>query len=333
MAKIMVTGGAGYIGSHVVKLLGEYGHKLIVYDDLSNGNKWAVLYGDLIKGNVGDEELLNKVFKQFKPDIVMHFAAFIQVNESVKNPIKYYQNNTSNTLTLIKAMINNNINKLIFSSTAAVYGIPSKIPVPEDHPLKPINPYGQSKTFVEKILKDISYSSNFNYLSLRYFNVAGADPDGKIGQAYRESTHLITRALKTAKGEYEKLQIFGTDYPTKDGTCVRDYIHVVDLAEAHILAMDYLLNQNVSEVFNCGYGHGFTVREVVNTVKKVTQIDFLVEETDRREGDPPELVADSSKIKNVLKWKPKYDNLEFIIKTAWEWEKKYTTKIKNESQL
>ncbi len=331
MAKIMVTGGAGYIGSHVVKLLGECGHKLIVYDDLSNGNKWAVLYGDLIKGNVGDEELLNKVFKQFKPDIVMHFAAFIQVNESVKKPIKYYQNNTSNTLTLIKAMINNNINKFIFSSTAAVYGIPSKIPVTEDHPLKPINPYGQSKTFVEKILKDISYSSNFNYVSLRYFNVAGADPDCKIGQAYRESTHLITRALKTAKGEYEKLQIFGTDYPTKDGTCVRDYIHVVDLAEAHILAMDYLLNQNVSDVFNCGYGHGFTVREVVNTVKKVTQIDFLVEETDRREGDPPELVADSSKIKNVLKWKPKYDNLEFIIKTAWEWEKKYTTEIKPNS--
>ncbi|WP_461832736.1 UDP-glucose 4-epimerase GalE [Desulfothermus sp.] len=331
MAKIMVTGGAGYIGSHVVKLLGEYGHKLIVYDDLSNGNKWAVLYGELIKGDVGDEELLNKIFKQFKPDIVMHFAAFIQVNESVKKPIKYYQNNTSNTLTLIKAMINNNINKFIFSSTAAVYGIPSKIPVTEDHPLKPINPYGQSKTFVEKILKDTSYSSNFNYVSLRYFNVAGADPDCKIGQAYRESTHLITRALKTAKGEYEKLQIFGTDYPTKDGTCVRDYIHVVDLAEAHILAMDYLLNQNVSDVFNCGYGHGFTVREVVNTVKKVTQIDFLVEETDRREGDPPELVADSSKIKNVLKWRPKYDNLEFIIKTAWEWEKKYTTKIKPNS--
>ena len=331
MAKIMVTGGAGYIGSHVVKLLGEYGHELIVYDDLSNGNEWAVLYGDLIKGDVGDEELLNRVFKQFKPDIVMHFAAFIQVNESVKKPVKYYQNNTSNTLTLIKAMINNNINKFIFSSTAAVYGIPSRIPVTEDHPLKPINPYGQSKTFVEKILKDVSYSSNFNYISLRYFNVAGADPDGKIGQAYRESTHLITRALKTAKGEYKKLQIFGTDYPTKDGTCVRDYIHVLDLAEAHILAMDYLLNQNISDVFNCGYGHGFTVREVVDAVKKVTQIDFFVEETERREGDPPELIADSSKIKNILNWTPKYDNLEFIIKTAWDWEKKYTPKIKSET--
>jgi UDP-glucose 4-epimerase len=333
MSKIMVTGGAGYIGSHVVKLLGKYGHDILVYDDLSNGNSWAVLYGDLIKGNIGDEELVDKVLKEFRPDIVLHFAAFIQVNESVKNPIKYYENNTANTLKLLKSMLKNNVNKFIFSSTAAVYGTPSEIPVTENHPLTPINPYGQSKTFVELMLKDISYATDLRYISLRYFNVAGADPEGQLGQAYRESTHLITRALKTANGEYEKLQIFGTDYPTKDGTCIRDYIHVMDLAEAHILAMEYLIQNNESDVFNCGYGHGFTVREVVDMVKKVTGIDFLVQETYRREGDPPQLVADNTKIKAKLGWKPKYDDLEFIIKTAWEWEKVYSAGIYTVNQI
>ncbi len=322
MTKILITGGAGYIGSHVVKLLGQEGHEIVVYDDLSNGNEWAVLFGDLIKGNIGDENLTNRILKDFKPDIVIHFAAYIQVNESVKDPIKYYQNNTANTLTLIKSMVKNGIDKLIFSSTAAVYGIPEEIPVKETHPLKPINPYGQSKKFVELMLKDISHATGLNYISLRYFNVAGADPDGQIGQAYRESTHLITRALKTAKGEYKKLQIFGTDYPTKDGTCIRDYIHVVDLGKAHISAMEYLIEKNKSDVFNCGYGHGFTVREVVDAVKKITEIDFPVEETDRREGDPPALIADNKKIKSTLHWTPEYDDLEFIIKTAWEWEKK-----------
>ncbi len=325
MSRVMVTGGAGYIGSHVVKLLGEYGYDVLVYDDMSNGNPWAVLYGDLVEGNVGDEGKVSKVLKEFSPDIVLHFAAFIQVNESVNDPIKYYENNTLNTLRLIKTMLKNGVNKLIFSSTAAVYGIPSDLPVKEEHPLSPINPYGQSKTFVELMLKDISYAMGLKYISLRYFNVAGADPECKIGQAYRESTHLITRALKTAKGEYEKLQIFGTDYPTKDGTCIRDYIHVMDLAEAHILAMEYLNEYNKGNVFNCGYGHGFTVKEVVDMAKEVTRVDFLVEETDRREGDPPELVADSSKIKRELEWKPKYDDLEFIIKTAWEWEKKFSS--------
>lgn len=326
MAKVMVTGGAGYIGSHVVKLLGEMEHEILVYDNLENGNEWAVLYGKLVKGNIGDEKLLDDIFQEFKPDIVMHFAAYIQVNESVKNPLKYYSNNTANTLKLINSMVKNNITNFIFSSTAAVYGIPTKIPVTEDHPMIPINPYGQSKAFVEQILKDCANATDLKYISLRYFNVAGADPDGKIGQAYRESTHLITRALKTANGEYEKLQIYGTDYPTKDGTCIRDYIYVMDLAYAHVLAMDYLLQQKKCDVFNCGYGHGYSVREVIDVAKKVTNIDFPVEETKRREGDPPELVADSSKIKRKLNWRPKYDDLYFIIKTAWEWEKKYSQK-------
>lgn len=326
MTKIMVTGGAGYIGSHVIKLLGETGHDILVYDNLSNGNEWAVLYGKLVKGDIGDEQLLDKIFQEFKPDVVMHFAAFIQVNESVKNPIKYYLNNTAKTLKLLKCMVKNNINNFIFSSTAAVYGIPNKIPVSEEHPLVPINPYGQSKAFVEQILKDVASATDLNYISLRYFNVAGADPDGEIGQAYKESTHLITRALKTANGEFEKLQIYGTDYPTKDGTCIRDYIYVMDLAQAHILAMDYLLQEKKCEIFNCGYGHGYSVREVVDATKKITGIDFLVEETGRREGDPPALVADSSKIKQQLNWQPKYDDLYFIIKTAWEWEKKYSQK-------
>jgi len=213
------------------------------------------------------------------------------------------------------------MNRFIFSSTAAVYGEPDNIPVRETDPLRPINPYGRSKAFVEKILKDLSEADNsFRYVSLRYFNVAGADPEGKIGQSYRNPTHLITRALKVAKGEFEKLQIYGTDYPTPDGTAVRDYIHVCDLAYAHILALDYLMEGGESDIFNCGYGHGYSVKQVVETAKKVTGIDFPVEETGRREGDPAVLVADSSKIKQKLGWKPKFDDLEYIIKTAWNWE-------------
>ena len=319
--KVFITGGAGYIGSHVVKALGEKGYEILVYDNLSTGHKEAVLYGKLVKGDLADKEFLKRTLQEFKPDAVMHFAASIEVAESVKNPLKYYRNNTANTLNLLEAMQELGINKFIFSSTAAVYGNPEKIPVKEDAPINPINPYGQSKAFVEKILKDLSEANkDFNYVSLRYFNVAGADPEGRIGQSYQNATHLITRALKTAKGEYEKLYIFGTDYPTPDGTCIRDFIHVDDLADAHILALEYLNQGGKSDIFNCGYGHGYSVKEVVETAKKVTGIDFPVEETGRREGDPAVLVADSKKLKKTLGWKPKYDNLEFIIKTAWNWE-------------
>ena len=320
--KIMITGGAGYIGSHVVKLLGEKGHKILVYDNLSTGHEWAVLYGDLVVGDLADKEKLADTLTSFLPDAVMHFAAHIRVEESVQKPLKYYRNNTANALNLIEAMMTAGIQKLIFSSTAAVYGIPDSMPVNEDAPIRPINPYGMSKAMVERMLQDLSDSADFRYVSLRYFNVAGADPDGKIGQAYEESTHLITRALKTAKGELRKLSVFGTDYDTPDGTCIRDYIHVNDLAEVHSAALDHLLNSGQSRVLNCGYGHGYSVREIIRSTKKITGIDFQTEDAERRPGDSPKIVADNAKVKRELNWKPRYDDIDFIIRTAWEWERK-----------
>ncbi len=319
--KVLVTGGAGYIGSHIVKLLGEKGYDIVVVDNLSKGYKEAVLYGTLEIGDLGDTEFLNSVFQKHKPEAVLHFAAFIEVGESVKEPIKYYKNNTQNTINLIDTMLKNKVNKFIFSSTAAVYGNPEKVPIPETEKIKPINPYGQSKAFVEKILEDTSKAKEFKYISLRYFNAAGADPSGLIGERHKPESHLIPLILKTAKGERKSIKIFGTDYPTPDGTCIRDYIHVNDLADVHVLALEHLLQGGNSEVFNCGYGYGYSVREVIETAKRVTGIDFKVEETDRREGDPAVLVADSKKLKEKLKWFPKFDDLEYIIKTAWEWEK------------
>jgi len=324
--RVLVTGGAGYIGSHVVKALGQKNYELLTYDNLSTGNEWAVLSGDLYIGDLADQNALKQVMARFKPEAVMHFAASIVVEDSVRYPLEYYRNNVVNTLNLLEVSKALGVNKFIFSSTAAVYGTPEKQPVKETAPFAPINPYGQSKAIVEQILKDFSETSDFHYVSLRYFNVAGADGQGQIGQAYKESSHLITRALKTAAGKFELLQIFGTDYPTPDGTCIRDYIHVDDLAEAHILALEYLFDTDQSEVYNCGYGHGYSVREVVEAVKKVTGVDFITEDTARRPGDPPVLVADSSKLKDRLDWQPRYNDLEYIIKTAWEWEK--TSKMK-----
>lgn len=319
--KILITGGAGYIGSHVVRALGEAGHELLIYDNLSTGHDWAVLYGRLVKGDLADTMLLNDTLSDFRPDAIMHFAASIQVEESVREPLKYYRNNVVNSVNLIEAMIGNNIRKFIYSSTAAVYGIPEKIPVDETAPLNPINPYGASKVMVERILEEASRAGDFSYIALRYFNVAGADPEERIGQAYKESTHLITRALKTAKGEFPELLIYGTDYPTPDGTCIRDYIHVDDLADAHVLALELLASGSASDVINCGYGHGFSVKEVVAAANRVTRIDFPVIETDRRAGDPPALIADSIRLKNKTGWSPRRDNLDFIIRTAWNWEK------------
>ncbi len=320
MVKVLVTGGAGYIGSHVVKVLGEKNYQILVLDNLSTGHREAVLYGELVVGDTGDLKLLRDVITSFKPDVVMHFAAFIEVEESVKDPLKYYKNNFCNTVELLKVMQDEGVNKFIFSSSAAVYGEPEDIPISEDFPLKPVNPYGASKAFVERMLKDLSDAGGLQYVSLRYFNAAGADPEGRIGQSYKKATHLITRALKVAKGEFDKLYIYGTDYPTPDGTCIRDYIHVDDLAEAHVLALEYLLSGGGSEVFNCGYGKGYSVKEVLETVKEVTKVDFPVEEAGRRAGDPAVLIADPKKIKERLSWTPKYDDLEFIIKTAWHWE-------------
>jgi len=320
--KILVTGGAGYIGSHVVKALGESGYDVLVLDNLSTGYRESVLYGKLVVGDLKDVDCIDEVLDTYKPDAVMHFAASIKVEESVQKPLLYYKNNALNTVNLLESMLKHGVYRFIFSSTAAVYGIPETTPVSESAPLVTINPYGSSKMITEYILKDIATAEKgFRYISLRYFNVAGADRDVRIGQKYGEASHLITRALKAAKGELDSLQIFGTDYNTPDGTCIRDYIHVDDLADAHILAMENLFTRGVSAVYNCGYGHGYSVREVVEEAKRVTGVDFPVEETGRREGDPPELVADSSRLKRELNWKPKYDDLSYIIKTAWEWEK------------
>ena len=321
--KILITGGAGYIGSHIVKALGEKGHDIVVFDNLSYGHKWAVLYGSLIKGDLADKGLLKAVFKEEGFDAVIHLAAFVVVDESIREPMKYYRNNFVNTINLIETCIEHNVKRFIFSSSAAVYGIPEKVPVTEDTPMIPINPYGSSKVMVEHVLADIASSDDFGYVSLRYFNVAGADPHSRIGQARKDATHLITVSLRTALGKKDYLDIFGTDYPTPDGTCIRDYIHVDDLSDAHILALKYLTTGGSSKIYNCGYGHGYSVKEVVDKVKHVTEIDFSVNYAGRRPGDPPELIADPSRIKGELGWKPRYDNLEYIIRTAWEWEKKY----------
>jgi UDP-glucose 4-epimerase len=329
--KIFITGGAGYIGSHVVKMLGAQGHELFVFDNLSTGHEWAVLYGNLIKGDLADTLFLQNTMKAVSPDAVIHFAASIEVEESVRRPMKYYRNNVSNTQNLVEAMQLAAVNNLIYSSSAAVYGIPAAVPVDETAELKPINPYGTTKEVTERILRDVAAVGDFHYIALRYFNVAGADADGRLGQAYAKPTHLITRALKCAKGEAEKLSIYGTDYPTPDGTCIRDYIHIGDIAGAHVRTLEYLLATRRSDVMNCGYGRGFSVKEVLSMVKKVTGVNFPVEETERRPGDTPALIADSSRLKERTGWTPRYDDLEFIIRSAWEWERGLSRKLQTAS--
>ncbi|HAS53284.1 MAG: UDP-glucose 4-epimerase GalE [Nitrospirae bacterium GWC2_57_13] len=320
--KILVTGGAGYIGSHVVKQLGEYGHDILVYDNLSKGHRNAVLHGRLVIADLADAQTLDQTFVDFRPDAVMHFAAFIEVAESVREPAKYYRNNTGNTLALLESILRHDVRTFIFSSTAAVYGTPGSVPIPETAPLKPINPYGRSKFFVEEALQDLSASQGLKYISLRYFNAAGADEQGRIGERHEPESHLIPLTLKTAKGVRESISIYGTDYPTPDNTCIRDYIHVDDLAAAHILALEYLAEGSGSDIFNCGYGHGYSVKEVLEMAKKVTGFDFKVDVSGRRTGDPPLLVADSAKMRKQLNWKPRHDDLEYIIRTAWNWEQK-----------
>ena len=320
--KILITGGAGYIGSHVVKELGLQGHDLTIFDNLSTGHKEAITFGELVIGDLSDHEKLDQLFLSKKFDAVFHFAGSIKVPESVVNPLKYYKNNTANSLQLISMCLKHSVNKFIFSSTAAVYGIPKDGICREDSELSPINPYGHSKLMTERMLNDISASSDLRFVVLRYFNVAGADPELKIGQSFPEPFHLINVASEAAFGKRSHIEVFGTNYPTPDGTCVRDYIHVSDLAQAHVKALEYLDQGGKSETLNCGYGHGFSVKEVIARVKDVTKVDFKVIESPRRAGDPASLTAKADRIQNLIGWKPKYDNLDLIIKTAFEWEKK-----------
>ncbi|MCD5411616.1 MAG: UDP-glucose 4-epimerase GalE [Thermodesulfovibrionales bacterium] len=322
MAKVLVTGGAGYIGSHVVKLLGEKDYDVVVYDNLSTGTAKAVLYGQLVEGDILNLRDLKKAIDDFKPDAVMHFAAKIVVPESVKYPLLYYTNNVFGTLNVLEAMRCCGVNKFIFSSTAAVYGEPVEMSIVEETPFRPVNPYGKSKAMIEEVLKDFSAAEDFRYVSLRYFNVAGADPSCTIGETKKDATHLITMCVRTALGKREKLLVYGADYPTRNGSCIRDYIHVADLADAHVLSLEYLLKGERSDVFNCGYGRGYSVLEVVRTVRRVSGADFHVEYVNRRAGDPAVLISNPNKIKSELDWKPKYNDLDFIIKTAWEWEKR-----------
>lgn len=308
------------MGSHVVKHLGESGHTVLVYDNLSKGHRQAVLYGELVVGDVGDGERFRRVVREFRPHVVMHFAAFIEVGESVRKPFKYYHNNFSKTIQMLNVMVEEGVRYFIFSSTAAVYGMPREIPIPESHPIEPINPYGASKAFVERVLMDMEVAHGLRFASLRYFNAAGADPHGRIGESHDPETHLIPLILKAAKGERESITIYGTDYPTPDGTAIRDYIHVEDLSKLHLLSMDYLVSSDSSLVINCGYGHGYSVREVIDMARRITGRDFEVVEGDRRPGDAPILVADNTRSLELLGWKPQYDDLEFILRTAWNWE-------------
>ncbi|MDD0852501.1 UDP-glucose 4-epimerase GalE [Halobacteriovorax sp. GB3] len=322
--KILITGGAGYIGSHIVNLLGkDEQYELTIYDNLSTGRKESVVSGELVVGEIEDLEKLEALIVDKKFDACFHFAGSIIVPESVEDPLKYYFNNTQNTLNLLNLCIKHKINNFIFSSTAAVYGINEDGICTEETPVSPINPYGKTKLMTEQLLEDLSIAyPDFNYVVLRYFNVAGASIDGSVGQCSPLSTHLIKIACETALGKREKMFINGDDYQTKDGTCVRDYIHTDDLASAHVASLEYLLEGGKSDLFNCGYGHGFTVKEVVDVVKKVSNVDFDVELGPRRAGDAPVLLAKSDKIKSVLGWNPEHDDLELIVRTALDWEKK-----------
>lgn len=318
---ILITGGAGYIGSHVVKQLGEMGERIVVLDNLSTGFSEAVLYGTFVQGDTGDRETVSRILKDCQIESVLHFAAHTIVPESIANPLKYYGNNTCCTRNLLECCQLAQVKHFIFSSTAAVYGIPETSTASELSPTRPINPYGTSKLMSEWMLRDLAAAGDLTNVILRYFNVAGSDPDGKIGQSTQNATLLTKVAAEVALGKREKLYIFGTDYPTKDGTGIRDYIHVTDLADAHIQALDYLRNGGGSTLLNCGYGHGYSVREVIETVNEVHGSPICVEEHPRRAGDPPELIAEVRKIHATLNWKPRYDDLREIVRTALLWEK------------
>ena len=319
---ILVTGGAGYIGSHTVRQLGERGERVLTLDNLSKGFRDAVLYGDFVEGDTADKDLVSKLLHDYDVDTVIHFAAHTIVPESVADPLKYYRNNTCASRNLLECCVEAGVKHVVFSSTAAVYGTPESEQCWEDTPTQPINPYGMSKLMTEHMLRDLGAASDLRSVILRYFNVAGSDPEGRIGQSTPGATLLMKVAAEQAVGKREAIYVFGTDYPTPDGTGVRDYIHVEDLANAHLKALDYLRAGGDSQILNCGYGHGYSVREVLDTVQKVNGAPLNVIEEGRRAGDPPALIAGADKVRKVLGWEPRYDNLEEIARSSLNWERK-----------
>ena len=316
MINILVTGGAGYIGSHTCKALSQAGYHPITYDNLSNGHKHNVKWGPLEIGDIRDQETLSAAFEKYKPEAVIHFASKIVVSESVKEPESYYDNNVNGTVSLLKVMQTYSVNKIVFSSTAAVYGYPQTNPIDESHSLNPINPYGETKLKCEELLEKYRNSHGINYIALRYFNAAGADLDGELGEEHEPETHLIPLILKAAK-DNTPVSIFGNDYATPDGTCIRDYIHVTDLAGAHIKALEYLINNQQSQCLNLGTGKGYSVREVLDTAKEITAKTINEVISERRDGDPDSLVAKPDAAKTILEWHPQQSDLLNIIKTAW----------------
>lgn len=322
---ILVTGGAGYIGSHTVLALKRAGYEVLVLDNLVYGHQdlvEKVLQVELIVGDTGDRPLLDALFKTRNIAAVMHFSAYAYVGESVTDPAKYYRNNVLGTLTLLEAMLAASITKFVFSSTCATYGVPEILPIPENHPQNPINPYGASKLMVERILSDFDVAYGLKSVRFRYFNAAGAHPGGLLGEDHQPETHLIPLVLLTALGKRNSISIFGTDYPTPDGTCIRDYIHVSDLADAHVLGLEYLLEGGESEVFNLGNGNGFSVREVIAAAAEVTGMSIPVAECDRRPGDPPSLIGSAQKARKILNWQPQYPSIQDIVTHAWQWHQK-----------
>lgn len=319
---ILVVGGAGYIGSHMVRELLEAGYHVITLDNLSTGHRQAVWGGEFFRGDLGDTARLESIFLSRHIDAVMHFAAFSLVGESMADPIKYYQNNVAATIALINCMLRHGVKRFIFSSSAAVYGEPNTVPITEDHPCRPTNPYGATKLAVEQMLADCDRAHGLKHVCLRYFNAAGAHESGVIGEDHQPESHLIPLVLKVATGERESIAIYGSDYPTKDGTCIRDYIHVNDLTRAHLLALSRLLHNQDSGVYNLGNNTGYSVREVIETARKVTGHPIPAVEEARRPGDPALLVADSARARRELGWRPRYENLETIVDTAWCWHKK-----------
>jgi len=320
--KILVVGGAGYIGSHMVKRLGEAGVEVVTLDNLSSGHRDAVTCGEFVQGDIADRTLLDSLFARRSFDAVMHFASHIEVGESIRLPLKYYRNNVSNTLTLLEAMQAAKIDKFIFSSTAAIFGTPQYSPIDERHPRSPINPYGRTKHMVEQILEDLDRAHGLRAVCLRYFNAAGADPSGALGERHDPESHLIPLTLQAASGRRPSIAVFGSDYDTPDGTCIRDYVHIVDLCEAHWLALQSLLGGAGSQQYNLGNGDGFSVLEVIETVRRVTRREFKVVKEARRAGDPPRLVADSTAARSTLGWTPKYPALQTIVEHAWNFEQK-----------